>query len=134
MPEFILNHGTPQASEQYCALDPFTRGYVEAMFFTETGDLEDGELQHANVAELAPESWECIAKDCAAFQATDAFKSQWFDYEHAGRDFWYTRNGHGCGFWDGDWSEPHATALTEAARQFDFIDLYRGGDGLIYLY
>lgn len=26
-----------------------------------------------------------------------------YNYEHAARDFHFTRNGHGCGFWDGDW-------------------------------
>jgi len=25
------------------------------------------------------------------------------EIEHAARDFHFTRNGHGCGFWDGDW-------------------------------
>jgi hypothetical protein len=37
-----------------------------------------------------------------------------------------------CGFWDGDWLEPYATRLSEAARKFGEFDLYRGDDGLIY--
>lgn len=32
-------------------------------------------------------------------------------------DFWLTRNGHGAGFWDGDWPVPAATRLTEASEK-----------------
>lgn len=46
--------------------------------------------------------------------------------------FWLTRCGHGCGFWDGDWSEPAATILTDAAHAFGNVDLYVGDDGKIY--
>lgn len=33
---------------------------------------------------------------------------------------------------DGDWSEPHATRLTEAAHAFGEVNLYVGDDGRIY--
>lgn len=36
--------------------------------------------------------------------------------EQGGHDLWLTRNGHGAGFWDGDWPEPHATRFTNAAK------------------
>jgi len=36
--------------------------------------------------------------------------------EYAGHDFWLTSQGHGCGFWDGDWNEPASTILTEASK------------------
>ena len=50
----------------------------------------------------------------------------------AGHDFWLTRNGHGAGFWDGDWPEPQATRLTAASEKFGSFDLYVGDDGLIH--
>ena len=50
----------------------------------------------------------------------------------AGHDFWLTRNHHGAGFWDGDWPEPQATALTDAAHAFGERNLYLGDDGRIY--
>lgn len=50
----------------------------------------------------------------------------------AGHDFWMTRNGHGVGFWDGDWIEPYAGQLDRLAKSFDQVDLYRGSDGRIY--
>jgi hypothetical protein len=120
-------------------LDAFTQGYVEAMFFTSTGD--DGEAFAEGFADLAPETLARIIADCAKFQegsawlrAVNAAKGYDFPGEaDAGRDFWFTRNGHGCGFWDGDWPEPHATALTDAARAFGEVDAYLGDDGKVYL-
>lgn len=50
----------------------------------------------------------------------------------AGHDFWLTRNGHGAGFWDGDWPEPHASRLTDAAGAMGEVDLYVGDDGRLY--
>lgn len=52
--------------------------------------------------------------------------------EQAGHDFWMTRNGHGVGFWDGDWSEPAGSRLDEITKAFPQVDLYRGDDGRIY--
>jgi hypothetical protein len=52
--------------------------------------------------------------------------------EQAGYDFWLTRNGHGAGFWDGDWPEPAATYLTKESKKFGTANLYLGDDGLIY--
>lgn len=50
----------------------------------------------------------------------------------AGHDFWLTRNRHGAGFWDGDWPEPQATRLTDAAHKFGEYNLYLGDDKTIY--
>jgi hypothetical protein len=120
-------------------LDSFTQGYVEAMFFTSTGD--DGEAFAEGFSDLAPETLARIIADCAKFQegaawlrAVNAAKGYDFPGEaDAGRDFWFTRNGHGCGFWDGDWPEPHAEQLTDAARTFGYVDAYLGDDGKVYL-
>ena len=52
--------------------------------------------------------------------------------QSAGADFWFTRCGHGAGFWDGDWQEPHAAGLDALSKQFGNVDLYVGDDGKIY--
>jgi hypothetical protein len=54
--------------------------------------------------------------------------------ERAGADFWFTRNRHGAGFWDGDWSDPQAKTLTDAAHRFGEFDLLEGDDGEIDCY
>lgn len=53
MPEFILDKGTLEAARVFQHLDAFTQGYIEAAFFTETGYLENGDLEDATFADLA---------------------------------------------------------------------------------
>jgi hypothetical protein len=98
-------------------------------------------------ADLAAETLASILADCAKFQQSNAWNtyvahldaisveddSPYQDETDAGRDFWYTRNGHGCGFWDGDWPEPYATELDKAAKAFSNVDVYLGDDGRVYL-
>jgi hypothetical protein len=43
-----------------------------------------------------------------------------------------TRNGHGAGFWDGDWPQTVGQRLTKAAKIYGSVDLVIGKDGLIY--
>lgn len=146
MPEFILDNGTPEAARAFEALDRFTQGYIEAAFFTETGDRDGAEngLEHATFAELAPGALARMVADCQKFQygenavdfhniLPDEHSKAECEASMAGHDFWLTRNHHGAGFWDGDWPEPYATRLTDAACSFGECDLYRGDDGLIYL-
>lgn len=46
-------------------------------------------------------------------------------------DLWLTQNGHGAGFWCGDYG-PYGDALTKAAMVGE-TSVYRGDDGLLYL-
>ena len=48
-----------------------------------------------------------------------------------GHDFWLTRNGHGAGFWDGDYPEKIGKALTEIAQTFSGLDLIVNDDGKV---
>jgi hypothetical protein len=149
MPEFILDHGTVETAKQFRALDSFTQGYIEAMFFTSEGvdnDYEPGhenDLANISVADLAPSALQIIIENCEAFQRDNAalleqaygvtgkYEKFPYDESRAGNDYWYTRNGHGTGFWDrglGDIGE----ALAKAAR-YSERSLYRGDDGKLYL-
>lgn len=145
MPKFIFDRGSPAAEERFAALDPFTQGYIEAAFFTETGYPEDEELENASFADLAPEAITQAETDCARFikrlprdgmgrspldLANDCAPEGYSD-EQAGRDFWFTRNGHGVGFWDRGLG-PVGDTLSEVARAAGCRDMYRGDDGLIY--
>ena len=138
MPEFILDIGSTEGARAFNALDEFTRGYIEAAFFTSTGDAGDDELESASVAEIAPESLVAIVLDCAAWQAANATlldHAYHRDYsaEQAGRDYWLTRNGHGAGFWDRDELMKYELGdkLSAACRGSN-VDVYRGDDGQIY--
>ncbi len=99
-----------------------------------------------SASDLAPETLSTIIADCERFQRenvetlSDAIASgkmkcgpDFDETERAGHDFWLTRNGHGAGFWDGDWPEPQAQLLTDASKAFGECNLYVGDDGKIYL-
>ena len=142
MPEFILDHGSPEGAAMFYAFDSFTQGYVEAMFFTDASSADDGDLAGATVADLSQEAIDRIQADCRAFQTGPAGELLFSIYEsdtpyspaQAGRDFWYSRNGHGVGFWDRGLG-PIGDKLSSACgwrTQFGELDLYRGDDGRVY--
>ncbi len=123
MPQFEMNG---KCESTFKALDGFTQGYIEAMFWTEEAPgvtTEEWQAVEARGDEhpegsfpcdlgfydLAPEALACIIADCKAFQeqfpelldlaySLEADGLAYTD-ERAGHDFWLTRNGHGCGFW-----------------------------------
>jgi hypothetical protein len=112
-------------------IDRFVTDYIEAIFFTDTGE----EGQPPPDAELAEVTLtECLA-DCSRFlaKAKPLIDQTSRTYTKAAHDFWFTRNGHGVGFWDGDWPEPQAAELSALAESFGQVDLYQGDDGLLYL-
>jgi len=97
-------------------------------------------------ADLSPEALARILSDCAKFEAEQGeviraaietgevrFGPDFGALGRAGHDFWLTRNGHGAGFWDGDWPEPFAAQLTAAAKAFGECNLYAGDDGRLYI-
>ena len=129
-------------------LDTFTLAYLETALWSSHDNSDPqtgGEPLDRNygIDDIDPETLARMIADCAAFQAEHwgVFAADGAclrcgpDFDEiglAGHDFWLTRNGHGAGFWDGDWSEEAAAILTPAATAFGEFDLYVGDDGLIY--
>lgn len=117
-------------------LDSFTRGYLEAaLWSTNDESREDGGDpldDNYSIADFAPEAVEKAKQDCARFQQQNARDLEGFDEAEAGADFWFTRNGHGVGYWDGDYPEPQGDRLSKAAKKFGEVWLTVGDDGLIY--
>lgn len=90
-------------------LDPFTQGYVEALFngwITEPG-WGDRPLEHFAFSDLASETLEVILKDCATFKDARPFD---------GKLFWDQRQ-------RGQWT----------VQGFPPVVPYLGDDGKIYL-
>lgn len=121
-------------------LDAFTRAYIECALWSSTTGEDDTPMDREHSAEdIAPEALDQIVADCEKFQSDNAkWITRDFSYkvnftEQAGHDFWLTRNGHGSGFWDGDWTDEAGTALTDAAKGFETVDLYVGDDGKVYV-
>jgi hypothetical protein len=139
MPEFILDKGSAEHAKAFDSLDSFTQGYIEAMFFTNaSGRPDDGELEHATFADLAPSTLEKIIADCAWFQKQHAnllnetYEKDDYEPVQAGRDFWYTRNHHGVGFWDRNLYS-RGEQLTRYAHTWRELTLYLGDDELVYV-
>lgn len=118
-------------------LDEFTREFLEAAWFTDEDRLKEEAEQNGldpeeHDFEWSQEALERAKVDCEKFQAENAEAIE--TGNNAGHDFWYTRNGHGVGFWDGDWEEPYATQLDNASKAFGEVWTYLGDDGLIYFH
>lgn len=142
------------------SLDAFTRAYITAALWSTSDEStpQGGEPLDSNYSpkDIAPETLAEIAADCARFQAENAediaegFEGEGDDFtEQAGHDFWLTRNGHGSGFWDGEWTggedgtkmqrrgmmdrpENAGDRLTAAAHSYGEVNLYVGDDGKIW--
>lgn len=123
--------------------DGFTCAYVECALWSSTDDNDVPLDREYSIEDIADKTLDRIVADCAKFQSDceeDISEENSLRYgpdchsasARAGHDFWLTRNGHGAGFWDGDWTEPAATRLTEASKQAGRVDLYVGDDGRIY--
>lgn len=112
-------------------LDAFTEQYIETALWSSMDDEGRPLDDNFDISDIAPETLDKMVADAKAFQGEhwDDIKS---DPGRAGHDFWLTRNGHGAGFWDGDWPEPEATRLTDAAHAYGSFDLLVGDDGMVH--
>jgi hypothetical protein len=139
MPKFILDKSFPETAKRFDEQSSFVQGYIEAMFFTECHS-DNPELEHMTIADLSEEAWKSIVKDCDAFKYSCpnmlalAYQQNDYDEVQAGRDFWYTRNGHGVGFWDREQLKTNGLgqALSNAAKRFSEANLYLGDDGSLH--
>lgn len=133
-------------------LDRFIAAYVECALWSSIEGEDDTPMdQNYDADDIAESSLVSIRLDCAQFVREQGEVLDYVDehdpkdaYVQAGHDFWLTRNGHGAGFWDGDWSinlpatdagfvAQAGDVLTTAAKNFGACDLYVGDDGKVYV-
>lgn len=141
MPEFVLD--TANASTAWLALDDFAKGFIEAALFCETcsgldsseffgaeaqEDIAQGRADgnipsDAGVADIDPESLARVAAFCREFQGcaaallTAAYERNGYDESQAGRDLYYTRAGHGVGYWERKALESDSAEYEDLTRQ-----------------
>lgn len=133
-------------------LSPFEQGYIECALFCgverKEGDpLADVDKRYdAAFDDIAPETLAKMRADCRRFITeahagpllVEAYKRTVdgiaYDAQRAGNDFWYTRNGHGVGFWDrsGLDRDGLGNKLTEIAQKFGEYSLFTADDGTVY--
>lgn len=116
-------------------LDTFTRSYVEAALWTTTDnsrpDGGDPLDRNYGIDDIHPDTLAKMVAVSRIFQDAHADDIA-PDPDLAGYHFWLTRNGHGSGFWNGDWPDEVGERLTEAAHRYHEVNLYVGDDGFIY--
>ena len=126
------------------APEDFVAAYEEAAMWSSTDNSREdgGDPLDNGTYELSEKTRAVMRKDCDTFFDANGMllalatckrgTGQYSKNAQAGHDFWLTRNGHGAGFWDGDWSKPHGEALTAACKKFREFYLYVGDDGKVY--
>lgn len=82
------------------AVDTMNAAYIEAVFFTETGD-NDQPPATAELTDLfkAQAYLQCRNFYWGVTEELSVPESQ-INWARAGHDLWLTRNSHGAGFWD----------------------------------
>ncbi len=115
-------------------IDEFTWAYLDAALWSSDDDTnpeQGGEPLDANYGheDIEPTTLAEMIDDCREFQERQSKNLVDVDDAHAGHDFWLTRNRHGAGFWGGDYPEPEAAILTDAAHAFGEYGITASGCG-----
>lgn len=135
-----------------------TDAYLEAAEWASTGTMPDApeDTEPKPLDTLDHEGWSDDARKaaeraCAAFAARCAEQNidlTCYDPARVGHDLWFTRNGHGAGFWDrpevydgvmtvrelAQKVAPISERLTDIANAMGERDVYIGDDLHLYFY
>lgn len=115
-------------------MNKFLCDYLLAALFTSYDDGGNNLDSHYSLRDFSPAAIGKATEDCKKFEADNVVDLTGHNPRNSpGHDFWLTRNGHGAGFWDGDWSEEIGERLTESAHSFGESDCYVGDDDMLYL-
>jgi hypothetical protein len=108
------------------------RQYLVTALWSSTDDAGNPLDDTHDISALSPECVQQAERDVAAFVTKAGALLDGLDLTDVAHDFWLTRNGHGAGFWDGDYEEEVGAKLTEIAESFGTVDLYVGDDGVVH--
>jgi hypothetical protein len=121
-------------------IDAIVAGFEQALLWTTSVGDTDRSCLDAGYA-LDPTEHEWIVKQVTQWANTHAeliseeFLTRTPDdsYESSyGHDLFLTTQGHGAGFWDGDYVEPQGKLLTATAQAFPYFEPYEH-KGVVYL-
>jgi hypothetical protein len=84
------------------------------------------------IYDLTPEAHARLMSECEQFcRKALAAGIPIHDFEDWQHDFWLTRNGHGAGFWDGDYEKNIGQKLTDISHSFGEVYLYLNDENRI---
>ena len=113
------------------------QAYLATALWSSTDDDGNPMDREYSVSDFAPEVFEEVAAIIERFRFLAGNVYQ-LAQEHTGyddsrfmHDLWLTQQGHGAGFWDGDYG-PYGDGLSRAAERLH-LSPYVGDDGNLYL-
>lgn len=113
--------------------DLFVKEYLIAALWADLLEENKG----YTIDNIAASSIDKARKDCEKFTTNNAADidraTKQTSLAHVAHDFWLTRNHHGAGFWDGDYTKKLGERLTKQAHKFNELSVYIGDDGLVYV-
>lgn len=122
-------------------LEDFTKSYLIASLWSSSDDDGTPIDMNYGIEDFSEDTLATMKKDCELFfmRAKDYIFAEGCPNANdgtgqagmAGHDFWLTRNGHGAGFWDGDWPKKSADKLTSLSKEFGSFELFIGDDNKI---
>jgi hypothetical protein len=120
-------------------IDEFVEAHIATALFSTP--MMDGEFdfldERYGLSDVAKASLKQLRAECKKFieEYAPYFETEFLvcyyavtPFLQAAHDLWLTRNGHLPGFNDGDWEEPAATILTEAAKRLGSCEVEIGDD------
>ena len=113
-------------------MDLNVKQYLETALWSTNDDAGEPLDSNYDLEDLSPEAVDKANEDWSNFIKKAGSLLDNLSLSDVAHDFWLTRNRHGAGFWDGDYSEETGKKLTEIAHSFGEIDLYVGDDGKLY--
>jgi len=130
-------------------LDKMLAQYLKTALWSSTNDEEPLDKDYG-VNDITNDAKKKSEKDCKKFldefekelekynkknkyeKNTDEHQSLFdFDIGQLGHDFWLTRNGHGAGFFDGDYDKDIEDILMKITKKFDEVNPYVTDDDKI---
>lgn len=96
--------------------DAMVDAYIEAIYFTETGDDGQPDRNAELTEETRHEAWSACHR--LRLACSGEINLSQYNPVQIGHDLWLTRNRHGAGFWDRPeiYGEENARILTLMAR------------------
>ena len=122
------------------AYDTFRESFFKALFWSETCEDDEGNdscgwenFKWADYTDLETEGATQLDADCKSFWkefvALVGKEAAAWRASKAGSDFCFTRNGHGVGFWDGDWPR-YGSQLTKMGKLYGSCHLMYQGENV----
>lgn len=128
-----FNQGSKSKVQE--GMDPVLYQYLRTALWSSTDmNTEENLDKDYDVDDFGQEAMQRARGDLIKFQNAAGEALDGLDMTKVAHDLWLTRNGHGAGFWDGDYSDNIGKILTKLAQQMGEVHPIVGEDNKIYFY